>query len=437
MTLDLFSYDLEDKVLKNAPLADKLRPENLNEFFGQADLVGEGGFLNRAIKSDRIPSMIFYGPPGTGKTTLARIIAKSTKKYFEELSAVTSGIQDIKRVSKEAEERLALDNLRTILFIDEIHRFNKSQQDALLPFVEKGVLTLIGATTENPFFEVNKALLSRMTILELKTLTKDNLMKIIERAIKEEKGLADYNVIIEDDALDYLVSNSSGDARTCLNALEIAVRSENKNKDGYTIISHDIIKNSIQVKKVKFDASGDEHYDTASAFIKSMRGSDVDATLYWLAKMIEAGEDPLFIARRIIITAAEDIGLADPNALTVAVSAFNAVHSIGMPEGRIILAEAAIYMAAAPKSNSAYLAIDNAISDVRNEEIRKVPNHLRDTHYRGSASLGRGVCYIYPHNDPTGFVEQEYMPNKKTYYKAVDRGFEKKIYEDNRFNKDN
>ncbi|NLM07162.1 MAG: replication-associated recombination protein A [Tissierellia bacterium] len=437
MTIDFFSYDLEEKVLKNAPLADKMRPDSLVDFFGQEDLVGEGGFLNRAIKSDRIPSMIFYGPPGTGKTTLARIIAKSTKKYFEELSAVTSGIQDIKRVSKDAENRLTLDDLRTILFIDEIHRFNKSQQDALLPFVEKGILTLIGATTENPFFEVNKALLSRMTILELNALTKEDLSKIVERAIKDEKGLADYNVVIEDDALEYLVGNSSGDARTCLNALEIAVRSEKRNNEGKTLINLDIIKNSIQVKKVRFDSNGDEHYDTASAFIKSMRGSDVDASLYWLAKMIEAGEDLLFIARRIIITAAEDIGLADPYALTLAVSTFQAVHAIGMPEGRIPLAEAVIYMATAPKSNSAYIAIENAIADIKNEEIRKIPNHLQDTHYRGSSSLGRGEGYLYPHNSPSGYVKQEYMPEKKQYYKAINRGYEKKIYDDPNFTKDN
>ena len=431
--MDLFTLNMESQLKKNAPLADRMRPENISEFVGQGHILGEGKFLNRAIKADRLNSMIFYGPPGTGKTTLAMIIANSTNMYFDKLSAVTSGVKDIREVVHNAEERLKLYNNRTILFIDDIHRFNKSQQDALLPFVERGIIILIGATTENPYFEVNKALLSRMMVIPLYSLKDEDIKRIIVNGLKDkEKGLGNYNVNLNGEALDYLITISNGDGRLALNSLEIAVLSTPKNENGIINIDLDTIKECILVKSAKYDKGGDEHYDTISAFIKSMRGSDPDATLYWLAKMINAGEDPKFIARRLIICASEDVGNADPNALVVATSAFNAVNAIGMPEGRIILAQAALYVACAPKSNSTYMGIDKALNDIRKNKIGKVPGHLKDTSYDGAKNLGHGKGYKYPHNYKDAYVRQQYLPDEFKdikYYEPTENGYEKVIKE--------
>lgn len=432
--MDLFTLSMEEKLKRNAPLADRMRPERIDEFVGQEHILGEGKFLNRAIKADRITSMIFFGPPGTGKTTLAMIIANSTNMIFEKLSAVTSGVKDIREVMDRAEENLKLYNKRTILFVDEIHRFNKSQQDALLPFVERGIIILIGATTENPYFEVNKALLSRVMVLKLESLTRDNLKKLMNNAlINTEKGLGDYKVNITEEAIEYLITISEGDGRTVLNSLEIGVLSTPSDENGIIQIDLESIKSSIQIKTARYDKNGDEHYDTISAFIKSMRGSDPDATLYWLAKMINAGEDPKFIARRIIICASEDVGNADPNALNIAVSAFNAVNVIGMPEGRIPLAQAAVYIATAPKSNAVYVGIDKALEDIRSKEIGKVPTHLRDGSYPGAKNLGNGIGYKYPHDYEGAFVSQQYLPTEfigKKYYEPTENGYEKEIKKD-------
>lgn len=429
--MDLFTLSMKEKLKKNAPLADRMRPEVVGEFVGQNHILGQGKFLNRSIKADRITSMIFYGPPGTGKTTLAMIIANRTNMIFEKISAVTSGVKDIRQVMTRAEESLKLNNKRTILFIDEIHRFNKSQQDALLPFVERGIIILIGATTENPYFEVNKALLSRVMVLPLYPLEKEDLKKLSKYALNNnEKGLGKYKVDISEDAIDYLITISEGDGRTLLNSLEIGVLSTPENHKGIIQIDLDTIKSSIQIKTAKYDKGGDEHYNTISAFIKSMRGSDPDATLYWLAKMINAGEDPKFIARRIIIFASEDIGNADPNALNIAISTFNAVNIIGMPEGRINLAQGALYMATAAKSNSAYVGIDKALADIKSKQIGEVPSHLKDGHYPGAKKLGHGKGYKYPHDYEDAMLNQQYLPDEfvgKKYYNPTDNGYEKEI----------
>lgn len=429
--MDLFTLSMKEKLKKNAPLADRMRPNNIEEFLGQNHILGRGKFLNRAILADRISSMIFYGPPGTGKTTLANIIANRTDMIFEKLSAVTSGVKDIRKVMARAEESLKMDNKRTILFIDEIHRFSKSQQDALLPSVEKGIIILIGATTENPYFEVNKALLSRVMVLELYELNNTDLKKLLSKALKDkERGLGKYKVNLDEEAIDYLINISEGDGRTLLNSLEIGVLSTEENSNGVRNIGLDTIKSSIQIKTAKYDKGGDEHFNTISAFIKSIRGSDPDAALYWLAKMINAGEDPKFIARRIIISASEDIGNADPNAINIAVSAFNAVDIIGMPEGRIVLSQASIYMATAPKSNKSYLAIDEALDDIKLKNVGGVPSHLKDGHYAGAKKLGNGVGYMNPHNYKNGDLNQQYLPNEfkgKNYYKPTENGFEKEI----------
>ena len=429
--MDLFTISMEDRLQKEAPLADRMRPVRVQDFAGQEHILGEGKFLNRAIKADRINSMIFYGPPGTGKTTLAMIIANQTSMRFEKLSAVTAGVKDIREVVARAEESLKMRGKKTILFIDEIHRFNKSQQDALLPFVERGIIILIGATTENPYFEVNKALLSRAMVMVLHPLRREDLEKLLDRALDDgERGLGSYRTNLTEEARDYLLSIAQGDGRILLNSLEIGVLSTEPGEDGVRQIDLDGIKESIQIKTAKYDKGGDEHYDTISAFIKSMRGSDPDATLYYLAKMINAGEDPIFIARRIVIAASEDVGNADPQALQIATAALQAVHAIGMPEGRIILSQAALYVATAPKSNRAYLGIDKALSDIRNQEIGQVPLHLKDAHYGGAKALGHGKTYLYPHDHPDGYVEQIYLPEgmeDRVYYEPSDHGYEKNI----------
>ncbi|MCR2042865.1 replication-associated recombination protein A [Anaerosalibacter massiliensis] len=431
--MDLFSYNMEKQLDREAPLAERMRPKTLEEFVGQKHILEEGKFLNRAIKADRLPSMIFYGPPGTGKTTLAMIIANTTEMNFEKLSAVTSGVKDIRKVTEIAEEKLKMYSKRTVLFIDEIHRFNKSQQDALLPFVERGIIILIGATTENPYFEVNKALLSRMTVIQLESLKDKDLKLLLSRALKDDRrGLGKNNIDIDEDAIDYLINIADGDARMILNSLELAVLTTTKDGEGKILITREVIKDCIQTKGIKYDKAGDEHYDTVSAFIKSMRGSDPDATLYWLAKMIEAGEDPKFIGRRIIISASEDVGNADPQALNIAISAFQAIDIIGMPEGRIPLAQAAVYMACAPKSNSSYLGINNALKDVRNEKIGLVPSYLRDNSYKKGNKLKNDDNYKYPHDYPNSYVEQQYLPNEfknKVYYVPTENGYERKIKE--------
>ncbi len=431
--MDLFTMNMENNLKKNAPLAERMRPEVLEDFIGQKHILGKDKFLYRSIKADRLSSMIFYGPPGTGKTTLAMVIAKSTKMNFEKLSAVSAGIKDIREVVDKAKEYLKLYSKRTILFIDEIHRFNKTQQDALLPYVERGIIILIGATTENPYFEVNKALLSRCQIITIEKLSKAELREILMRALKDkEKGLGMFNVDIAEDAVDYLVEISEGDGRIALNSLELGVLTTPKDDKGIINIDLEVIKDCIQVKQAKYDKGGDEHYDTISAFIKSMRGSDPNAALYWLAKMIYAGEDPKFIARRIIICASEDVGNADPNALTVALSAFKAVETVGMPEGKIPLAQAAIYVACAPKSNAAFSGILKALDDVKNKRIGEVPDYLKDANYKGASDFNHGIGYKYPHDYENSFVEQDYLPpelKEAKYYEPTENGYEKVIKE--------
>ena len=426
--MDMFSMNMDKQVKKNAPLADRMRPKTLEQFVGQKDVVGENNFLNRSIKADRISSMIFYGPPGTGKTTLANIIANTTNMNFEKLSAVTSGVKDIRSVVARAEELLKLYNKRTIVFIDEIHRFNKSQQDALLPYVEKGIIILIGATTENPYFEVNKALLSRVMIIPLKALDDNDIKTLINKSLKDkERGLGNLDIEISDEAIDYLINISEGDGRFALNSLEISVLSTNPGRDGKIQIDKDIISDSTFKRNLSYDKNGEEHYNIISAFIKSMRGSDPDAALYWLARMIESGEDPKFIARRILITASEDIGNADPNALSIGVSTFQAVEYLGLPEGRHALAQAVVYMATAPKSNSSYAGLNEALDDVRNNKSQEVPNHLKEASYKGASKLGHGKGYKYPFDYDGNYVRQDYMSVKKKYYYPSNSGYEAKI----------
>ena len=430
--MDLFEYNRQKSMEKESPLASRLRPRTLEEFCGQEHIVGKGCLLYRAIKADRISSVIFYGPPGTGKTTLAKIIANTTKSIFTQLNATTSGTKDIKDVVDRAKYDMGATGQRTILFIDEIHRFNKSQQDSLLPHVEDGTIILIGATTENPYFEVNRALVSRSIIFELKPLTKNDIKTIIKRALYDkERGMGIYNCDITEEALDFMADVSNGDARTALNALELAVLTTEKNDDDKIHIDINIAQECIQKRALNYDKDGDNHYDTVSAFIKSMRGSDPDAAIYYLAKMIYAGEDPKFIARRIVICASEDVGNADPHALQVAVSAAQAVNFIGMPESRIILAQAVTYIACAPKSNASYLAIDKALEDVKNVSIKTVPPHLKDCHYSGSSELGH-IGYKYAHDYPGHYVKQQYLPDElldKVYYEPTENGIERKIKE--------
>jgi putative ATPase len=397
------------------PLAYRMCPRSIGEYAGQEHIIGEGKLLRRAIEADRITSIILYGPPGTGKTSLARVIAAKTNARFEWLNAATAGLDDLRKVMQSARARKGK-GVRTILFLDEIHRFNKLQQDALLPDVEEGNITLIAATVENPFFYVNSALLSRSQIFELKPLDQEALMKVLRGALEDrERGLGGMALVADEEALELIARMSDGDARKALSALEIAALTTVHNSEGTIRITLSVAEESIQRKAVVYDKKGDQHYDTISAFIKSMRGSDPDAAIYYLAKMLYAGEDPRFIARRIVICASEDVGDADPMALLVATAALRAVEFVGMPEARIPLAQAVIYIAGAPKSNAAYRAIEAALEDIRNEQTLEVPDHLKDSHYRGAEKLGHGKGYKYPH-DYGGRVEQEYLPGKKKYY---------------------
>jgi len=419
--------------IKKEPLAYRMRPRTLEEFYGQEEIVGEGKLLNRMIKADRISSIILYGPPGTGKTSLARIIANSTKANFEKLNAVTAGVADIKRIVSDTQNPILNPTGRTVLFIDEIHRFNKSQQDALLPYVEDGTIILVGATTENPFFEVNKALISRSSVFMLKPLGSDAIKKIIRNALTDkERGLGNMDIEIEEDALNFLADICDGDARIALNALELAVLTSPVGSDGKFHIDIQLIEECIQKKAARYDKSGEEHYDNISAFIKSMRGSDPDAAVFYLARALYAGEDPMFLARRIMICAAEDVGMANPAALQVAVAAAQAVHMVGMPEARIILSQAAIMVATSPKSNSCYVAIDRALDDVKNKRTGEVPMHLRNAVTSGMKELGYGKGYKYAHDYPGNIVDQDYLPQEikgTVYYNPSANGYELKIKE--------
>ena len=429
--MDLFDYMRTNTMKQESPLASRMRPETLDQVVGQKHIVGPGTLLYRAIKADQLGSIIFYGPPGTGKTTLAKVIAHTTKAEFCQINATVAGKKDMEEVVQKAKDTLGMYGRRTILFLDEIHRFNKSQQDYLLPFVEDGTLILIGATTENPYFEVNGALLSRSRIFELKALEKEDIMELLHRAVTDvEKGMGSYRAVLDGDAADFLADVANGDARAALNALELGVLTTPRAEDGKIHIDLEVAQECIQKRAVRYDKDGDNHYDTISAFIKSMRGSDPDAAVYYLSRMLYAGEDIKFIARRIMIHAAEDVGMADPQALTVAVSAAQAVERIGMPEARIILAEAAIYVASAPKSNSVVMSIDEAMDAVRTEKTRPVPVHLQDKHYKGAEKLGHGAGYLYPHDFPGHYVKQQYLPDGmegRTFYHPSDEGFEKEV----------
>ena len=412
----------------HVPLAARMRPRNLNEYHGQSHILSPGNLLRRAIEADRIQSLIFYGPPGTGKTSLAQVIANQTKSKFERLSGVESNVSDMRKVLYSASNRLANTGETTLLFIDEIHRFNKSQQDVLLPDVENGAVRLIGATTHNPFFFVNSPLVSRSQVFELEPLREKEINKLLQEALNDsDRGLGHLNCLIDEGALEHLSKVSNGDARKALNSLEIATLTTPRNDDGIINITMEVAEQCIQKKSVVYDNDEDAHYDTISAFIKSMRGSDPDATLYWLAKMIHAGEDPRFIARRIIIQASEDVGLADPMALVLANAAFQAAEFIGWPEARIPIAEAAIYVACANKSNSVIKAIDAALNDIKTGITLPVPAHLKDSHYTGAEVLSHGEGYQYSHDFPNHFVAQDYLGDKKLFYNPTEQGIEKKI----------
>ena len=397
---------------KTEPLAYRMRPKTLEEYEGQEHVIGPGKILYRTIKADRLSSIILFGPPGCGKTSLAKVISETTKYKFYRINAVTSGVSDIKRIVEETQNFMMNPAGKSILFIDEIHRFNKLQQDALLPFVENGTIILIGATTENPYFEVNKALISRSMVIKLNPLTEENIYNILKRAIESKDGLGEYNIKIEDSTLRKIADISNGDVRTALNGLEVAVLTTNMEADGYIHITDEVIKNSIQNRKALFDKNGDTHYDNISAFIKSMRGSDPDAVLFYLARALNGGEDPVFLARRIVICASEDVGLADPQALVIATSAMQAVHMVGMPEARIILAEAAVYVANCKKSNATYLGINKALEDVANKDTGEIPMHIRNAPIEKMKELGYSEGYLYPHDFPGHWVEQQYLPDK-------------------------
>lgn len=428
--MDLFDYALEGIQEKEAPLALRMRPRGLDEFVGQESVVGEGTYLRKAIEEDQLQTAIFWGPPGSGKTTLAGIIASLSQAYFQQISAVASGVAEVRRLIEEAQDRLAEHGRRTILFIDEIHRFNKAQQDALLPAVEKGTIILIGATTENPYFEVNSALVSRSKIFRLNPLSEGEVRTVVERALQDgERGLGALSLEVEEDALEHIVGMAGGDARVALNTLEAAALMACA-PEGKRRIDLQAAEEAAQRKALLYDKWGDSHYDTVSAFIKSLRGSDPHASVYWLARMLRAGEDPRFIARRMVIFASEDVGLADSRALMVAVAAARAVEFVGLPECRLNLAHAALYLALAPKSNSSTRAIGAAEAEVEKGMTPPVPAHLRDAHYRGAASLGHGVGYLYPHDYPHGYVDQQYLPQgmeDREYYRPGDGGEEEKM----------
>ena len=428
--MDLFDYMRETTKEKESPLASRLRPTTLDEVVGQQHIIGKDKLLYRAIKADKLSSVIFYGPPGTGKTTLAKVIANTTSAEFTQINATVAGKKDMEEVVNKAKELKGMYQKRTILFIDEIHRFNKGQQDYLLPFVEDGTIILIGATTENPYFEVNGALLSRSSVFELRPLSQEEVETLILRAVQDEKkGMGSYHAVIEEDALHFLADLAGGDARSALNAVELGILTTPRSEDGMIHITLDVASECIQKRVVRYDKTGDNHYDTISAFIKSMRGSDPDAAVYYLAKMLYAGEDIKFIARRIMICASEDVGNADPMALNVAVSAAQAVERIGMPEAQIILSQAVLYVATAPKSNSACNAVFAAMDNVKKYNTT-VPVHLQDAHYKGSAKLGHGIGYKYAHDYPNHYVKQQYLPDEikdAVFYEASDNGYEQTI----------
>ncbi len=418
---------------KDSPLAARMRPRTLDEVVGQQHIIARDKLLYRAIQADKLSSIILYGPPGTGKTTLAKVIAGTTKAEFTQINATIAGKKDMEEVVNKAKDNLGMYGRKTILFIDEIHRFNKGQQDYLLPFVEDGTVVLIGATTENPYFEVNGALISRSIIFELKPLTADDIMTLIDRAITDpQRGMGAYKAVIDDDAKELIADIAYGDARHALNAIELGVMTTQRSDDGLIHITREVAEECIQRKVARYDKDGDNHYDTISAFIKSMRGSDPDAAVYYLARMLNAGEDPKFIARRIMICASEDVGNADPQALQVAVAASLAVERLGMPEGRITLAQAVTYVATAPKSNAAYLSVDEASETVRETGNLSIPPHLQDAHYKGAAKLGHGTGYKYAHDYPNHYVEQQYLPYELTgreFYRPTGNGYEQKIRE--------
>ena len=431
--MDLFDYMRETRQEKESPLASRMRPVTLEEVAGQKHIIGKDKLLYRAIRADKLGSIIFYGPPGTGKTTLAKVIANTTRSEFKQINATSAGKKDMEQVVNEAKELLGMYQKKTILFIDEIHRFNKGQQDYLLPFVEDGTITLIGATTENPYFEVNGALLSRSSIFELHALDKEDIKSILRRAVYDkEKGMGAFHAEIDEEALDFLADLSGGDARNALNAVELGILTTDRSEDGLIHITLEVASECIQKRVVHYDKTGDNHYDTISAFIKSMRGTDPDAAVYYLAKMLYAGEDIKFIARRIMICASEDVGNADPQALTVAVAAAQAVERIGMPEAEIILSQAAAYVACAPKSNAACAAVFAAMEEVGRSGNLPIPAHLQDAHYKGAAKLGRGTGYKYAHEYPNNYVKQQYLPYEldgKEFYRPSGNGYEVKIRE--------
>lgn len=430
--MDLFDYMKEQTLENESPLASRMRPTTLEEVVGQENIIGKGKLLYRAIKADKLGSVLFYGPPGTGKTTLAKVIANTTSAQFQQMNATVAGKKDMEEVVKKAQDYLGMYGKKTILFIDEIHRFNKGQQDYLLPFVEDGTLILIGATTENPYFEVNSALISRSIVFELKPLEREDISRLLVRAATDvEKGMGSYDVELEEDAREFLADIAGGDARAALNALELAVLTTEKAADGKIHVTLDVASQCIQKRVVRYDKTGDNHYDTVSAFIKSMRGSDPDAAVYYLAKMLYAGEDIKFIARRIMICASEDVGNADPQALVVAVAASQAVERLGMPEAQITLSQAVTYVASAPKSNAACMAVFNASESVKSVRTT-VPPHLQDSHYKGAAKLGHGVGYKYAHDYPNHYVEQQYLPTEilgSRFYEPTENGYEKNIRE--------
>ena len=431
--MDLFDYMREQKKESESPLASRMRPTTLDEVVGQQHIIGKDKLLYRAIKADKLRSIIFYGPPGTGKTTLAKVIANTTSAEFMQINATSAGKKDMEEVISKAKDNQGMYGKKTILFIDEIHRFNKGQQDYLLPFVEDGTIVLIGATTENPYFEVNGALLSRSVIFELKKLSNEDIRELLKRAVTDvEKGMGSYNAQIDDEALDFLADVCNGDARAALTAIELGVLTTDRSEDGIIHIDINVASECIQKRVISYDKNGDNHYDTVSAFIKSMRGSDPDAAVYYLARMLYAGEDVKFIARRIMILASEDIGNADPMAMVVAAACAQEVERVGMPESQIILAQAVTYMACAHKSNSAVEAISKAMNCVRETKTPPVPTHLQDAHYKSSSKLGHGVGYKYAHDYPNHYVKQQYLPDgleNEVFYEPSDNGYEKKIQE--------